>query len=130
MRYFPFFHDLHDKCCLLVGGGTIALRKARLLVKAGARLRVVAPSISPELKSLVLESGGECLFEAYCLEHLDGAVLVISATDIDTVNEQVADDCHRQRLPVNVVDNPSFIAGSVDRKRQMLNHFLRDHPRP
>ena len=108
MRYFPFFHDLHDKCCLLVGGGTIALRKARLLVKAGARLRVVAPSISPELKSLVLESGGECLFEAYCLEHLDGAVLVISATDIDTVNEQVADDCHRQRLPVNVVDNPSL----------------------
>ena len=108
MRYFPFFHDLQAKCCLIVGGGTIALRKARLLTKAGAQLRVVAPSIMPELRDLVAASGGQCVFELYRDDHLDGAVLVISATDIDDVNAQVAQACHRLRLPVNVVDNPKL----------------------
>ncbi len=108
MEYFPFFHDLKGKTCLLVGGGTIALRKARLLVRAGAKLRVVAPQIAAELQALVQAHGGECLFESYNPEHLASAVLVVSATDIDRVNEQVANDCNALRLPVNVVDNPAL----------------------
>ena len=108
MRYFPFFHDLQGKCCLIVGGGAIALRKARLLNKAGAQLRVVAPSIVPELRDLAIASGGQCLLELYRDEHLDGAVLVISATDIDVVNSQVAQACNKLRLPVNVVDDPKL----------------------
>ncbi|HEY7773484.1 MAG TPA: siroheme synthase CysG [Marinagarivorans sp.] len=106
MRYFPFFHDLQNKPCLLVGGGVIALRKARLLSKAGAKITVVAPAINPELQALVERAGGACRFEVYQPAHLDDAVLVISATDIDAVNERVAKDCHALRLPVNVVDNP------------------------
>ncbi|WP_394203223.1 siroheme synthase CysG [Marinagarivorans algicola] len=107
MRYFPFFHDLQGKTCLLVGGGTIALRKARLLAKAGARITVVAPNIGAELAKLIAATGGQCVYQPYTQAHLNDAVLVISATDIDSVNTQVAEDCNARKLPVNVVDDPS-----------------------
>jgi len=53
MEYLPLFHNLKGRTVLIVGGGEIALRKARLLSDAGARLRVVAPSIEAQLVELV-----------------------------------------------------------------------------
>lgn len=108
MDYLPLFFDLRKQTCLLVGGGNIALRKARLLDKAGANIRVVAPKISEELRQLVESQGGELVESVYQPEFLEGVVLVISATDLAVVNEQVARDCRTRSLPVNVVDNPAL----------------------
>ena len=52
MQYFPAFLDLKDRPCLVVGGGAPAARKARLLMRAGARLTVVARRASPEIEDL------------------------------------------------------------------------------
>lgn len=108
MDYLPLFFDLRGKSVLLVGGGIIALRKARLLKKAGARIAVVAPEVLEELAALVVDGGGAVLREPYNNTHLEDVVLVISATDVIEVNRQVAEDCHSRRLPVNVVDNPAM----------------------
>lgn len=108
MDYLPLFFDLRNQTCLLVGGGTIALRKARLLDKAGARIRVVAPEISNGLRQIVEDRGGELIAGDYQPTYLDGVVLVISATDNSTVNEQIAKDCRARNLPVNVVDSPAL----------------------
>ncbi len=108
MDFLPLFFDLKQKPCLIVGGGTIATRKARLLHKAQAKLIVVAPTIQKELLELVEESGGEYFSEEYDARFLENIILVISATEIETVNEQVAADCHARKLPVNVVDNPKL----------------------
>ncbi|MDF1630296.1 MAG: siroheme synthase CysG [Alcanivoracaceae bacterium] len=106
MDYLPVSWRLRDQLALLVGGGDIALRKGRLLVRAGARLRVVAPQIEAELQQLVEQHGGEWLAEAYQAHHLDGVVLAIGATDNNEVNRQLNADAVARQLPVNVVDNP------------------------
>lgn len=108
MDYLPLFFDLRGQQCLMVGGGTIAVRKARLLFKAGAKIKVVALEVAPELASMVAQSGGQVHTEAYRAEHLQDVVLVISATDDETVNQQVAADCRARQLPVNVVDDPKL----------------------
>lgn len=108
MDYLPLFFDLKGKPCLLVGGGAIATRKARLLAKAGACIHVVAPSIEDELVQLAKTSGGKCFHEVYQRAFVDNKVLVISATDIASVNEVVAADCRALNLPVNVVDSPAL----------------------
>lgn len=106
MDYLPLFFDLRQRTCLLVGGGTIALRKARLLVKAGAKVHVVAPRIAPELQLLLDRSAGVYTQDVYRESYLQDVALVISATDIEAVNEAVATSCRQRQIPVNVVDNP------------------------
>lgn len=108
MDYLPLFFDLKGKHCLLVGGGTIATRKARLLHKAQARIHVVAPELQEELKQLVEASQGSISLRVYQSEDLNNKELVICATDDTAINAAVAKDCHHRHLPVNVVDNPQL----------------------
>ena len=106
MDFLPLFHNLRGRLVLLVGGGDVALRKARLLSEAGARLRVVAPTIEPELLSLVQQRGGETLLQNYSADQLEGAQLVIAATDDGELNARVSRDAQARSLPVNAVDAP------------------------
>ncbi|WP_111643019.1 siroheme synthase CysG [Marinimicrobium alkaliphilum] len=108
MDYFPVFLDLKQRTCLIVGGGDIATRKGRLLARAGARLRIVAPSVSDELVQLAEQNGGQVHWREYATADLDGCVLAIAATDIETLNQQVSDEAQARYLPVNVVDSPAL----------------------
>ena len=108
MDYFPIFLDLKNRLCLLVGGGDIATRKGRLLSKAGARLRVVAPEISSELRELVAQNNGELHERKYQDSDLNDCVIAIAATDIESLNEQISNDAKARNLPVNVVDSPAL----------------------
>ncbi|MBD2859262.1 uroporphyrinogen-III C-methyltransferase [Spongiibacter sp. KMU-158] len=124
MDFLPLFTDLKQRHCLVVGGGSVALRKARLLAKAGARVNVVALEIQAELTQLVSDSGGALFQQAYGAERLDNIFLVIAATDDRELNKQVSADCHARNIPVNVVDDPelcSFILPAiVDRSPLMI----------
>lgn len=108
MDYLPLFHKLHGGRVLVVGGGEIALRKARLLADAGAALRVVAPEVDGQLAALAREGGGEVLVRGYQPGDLDGCRLVIAATDDSVLNAQVSADAQARSLPVNVVDAPAL----------------------
>ena len=108
MDYFPVFLDLKKRRCLLVGGGEVATRKGRMLAKAGALLRIVAPEISPELRALVAQQGGELVEREYQSSDLHDCVLAIAATDIESLNEKISADAQALHLPVNVVDTPAL----------------------
>ncbi|MGL6159206.1 siroheme synthase CysG [Microbulbifer sp.] len=108
MRYLPLAFDVQDRPCLLVGGGAVATRKARLLARAGARLTVVAPEITDELRQLIEDSDGQFFHATYHADFLDGAELVIAATADPAVNAEVSADAQERKLPVNAVDAPEL----------------------
>lgn len=93
---------------VLIGGGTVAARKARLLLKAGANLKVVSPEIVDELDQLLADHGGVWQQSRYVETDLHGVKLVVAATPETTTNEQIYRDAQALSLPVNVVDAPAL----------------------
>jgi len=124
MDYMPFFFDLKNRSVLLIGGGAIATRKARLIVKAGAKLTVVSPYITDELQQLVASSGGDTYVRKYKTTDLEHCMMVICATDDSVVNRQVSQEAQDKNLPVNVVDSPDLCSiitpAIVDRSPLMI----------
>ncbi len=108
MDYLPLFTRIKSQACLVIGGGTVALRKAGALVRAGAELHVVAPVIDAELKALSAKSGGQAHEREFSETDLDGIMLVIAATDDDAVNAQVSRSAQAKNILVNVVDQPEL----------------------
>ncbi|MBI4741067.1 MAG: uroporphyrinogen-III C-methyltransferase [Betaproteobacteria bacterium] len=116
MDYFPIFLDLKNRPCTVVGGGEVASRKIALLLKAGAKVTVVAPGLCPALQALVETGDIAHKDEPYRDGALDGAHLVIAATDRREVNAEVSRAARAQLKPVNVVDDPelcSFIMPAI-----------------
>jgi len=65
LEYFPLFFDLKKKPCLIIGGGEIAVRKARLISRAGAIINVCSETVCDELQTLVDSSGGATWLRKY-----------------------------------------------------------------
>jgi len=124
MDFLPLFHNLKDRRVLIVGGGDIALRKARLLCEAGAVVRVVAPKVEPQLAELLELSGGHIFNRGYADGDLGGCVLAVAATDDEPLNAQVSEDARALGIPVNVVDSPELCTvifpAIVDRSPLMI----------
>lgn len=108
MDFLPLFHKLQDRLVLVVGGGEVALRKARLLSDAGARLRVVAPGVRDELSEMAGAGGGEVWLRDYQSADLQGVALVIAATDDEPLNARISEQAQTLGIPVNVVDAPKL----------------------
>ena len=117
MRHFPAFLSLKDKPCLLVGGGDVAARKARLLAAAGARLSVVAPEVSAALEAqLDALANAQIMRREFVDTDLDGQWLVVSATGNPAVERRVAAAAEQRRVFCNAVDdvdNCSFITPAI-----------------
>ncbi|MGH8120876.1 MAG: siroheme synthase CysG [Gammaproteobacteria bacterium] len=116
MSFLPIFLNLHNRPCLVVGGGVIAMRKIRQLLKAGGKVTVVAPVLCDEIRHMVDEKMLAHVATNFSAAHLDNMILVIAATDDDATNRQVSELAKSRNIPVNVVDNPAlctFIMPSV-----------------
>lgn len=101
---------------LVVGGGEVAARKVRLLLKAAPRIEIVALDLNAELAALAAQGAVIHLGPAFEPSQVNGCRLVIAATDDCDFNRQVAAAADAANVPVNVVDDPapsSFITPSL-----------------
>lgn len=106
MPHFPIFLDLKNKPILIVGGGTVALRKLQKLMPYGVKPTVVAPYILPELAAL---SGVKLRRRGFSDSDLrPRPALVIAATDDKAANRHISTLCHKRHIPVNVADDPAL----------------------
>ena len=107
MKFLPIFLDLADKKCVVVGGGEVAQRKAKLLLRASAKVNIISVEFTQSLREL---SDSHCTLieQAFTPSHLAGAALIVAATDSATTNKEVAKIATELNIPVNVVDMPEL----------------------
>ena len=110
MKYFPFFLQLDQLPCLIVGGGSVAERKLDLLVKAKADITVISLEFSDYIRDLAKTHNIRCVKKEYSNKILEENKynFVISATNDVSLNERVAKDCKKYNIIVNVVDQPEI----------------------
>lgn len=123
MDFLPIFLDIREQPCLVVGGGEVAARKSALLLRAGARVTVLAPELSAAFDADLAAARIAHRASSFRDEDLDGVALVIAATSDDAVNRAVAAAARARRIPVNVVDQPalcSFILPSIIEREPLI----------
>lgn len=116
MDYLPIFVKLRGRGSVVIGGGEVALRKVGMLLKADANVTVVAPELCAELAESMARGEITHVSARFEPAQLDGAQLVIAATDDEAVNRAVSEAAQARNIPVNVVDAPAlctFVVPSV-----------------
>ncbi|SHF06479.1 precorrin-2 dehydrogenase / sirohydrochlorin ferrochelatase [Caldanaerobius fijiensis DSM 17918] len=123
MAYYPIMLDLSNKKCLIVGGGSVAERKANDLLKAEACVTIISPKVTEGIENLYRERRVDLKLREYQQGDLEGYFLVIAATDVPEVNEEIyAEACDRGIL-INTVDQKErsmFISPAVLRKGDLI----------
>jgi len=108
MTKYPIFLKLSGRRAVVIGGGTVAIRKAQSLLTAGARLVVVAPRIDKMMTALCKSKNAELIKSKYSKEYLAEAVLAIAATNNHELNKQIYKDCQELEVLCNIVDEPEY----------------------
>ncbi|MCG6909688.1 MAG: bifunctional precorrin-2 dehydrogenase/sirohydrochlorin ferrochelatase [Deltaproteobacteria bacterium] len=106
MKYYPVFLDIHDRNCLVVGGGSVGTRKALSLVESGANVTVVSPAATDKLESMAGQGRLTLKKRAYRSSDLEGMFMVFGATDREPLNRQINRDAESRNLMCNIADRP------------------------
>lgn len=115
MGYFPFFVDVENQNCLVVGGGVVALRKIEKLLPFNPNITVVSPKVHKEILSI---KNINIIKRKFDFNDLKEKSFVITATDDKVLNKEIYNFCKENNIPVNTVDdkdNCSFIFPALAR---------------
>ena len=116
MESFPIFINLKKKPVTVVGGGDIALRKVRLLIKADPNITVIARQICKDLKEILVENNHKMLLKSFHESDLKTPTLIIAATNNPKINKRISTYAQQKNILINVVDQPklcTFTMGSI-----------------
>lgn len=141
MAYFPFMIDISNQKCLVVGGGSIAFHKVKLLSDFDVHIKVVGTEICLELSELAKkkrtiknaednpagirakESKVEIVEREFQDSDIDGIDFVVAATDDEKLNDYISDLCRKRKILINVVDRKeacSFIFPAIIQNKDLL----------
>jgi len=117
--YYPAILDIAGRTALVVGGGHVGEGKIAGLLAGGARVRVVSITATDTVRQWADEGRIELHLRAYDSSDLDGAFLVIAATEHNPTNVRVFEDAEARQMLCNVVDVThlcNFILPSIVRR--------------
>lgn len=127
--YFPIFMDISNMKILTVGGGRIAFRRVKTLLAFANDITVAAPEICPEMNELVQAGHIMWMENTYSADMLEGAGMVLAATDNHEVNRKIVADCRElekkenRRILVNTADDKAlcdFYFPSIVQKEEIV----------
>ena len=110
---YAAFLDLENRPVLLVGGGSVAARKARALLRADADVTVVCPGAGEDMAKLERAGSISRHRRSYRSSDIEGKWLVIAATDDEELNRAVSRDAEEAGIFCNVVDCPELCSFQV-----------------
>ena len=117
--FYPIFLNIKGRKCIVVGGGKVALRKARVLLGHSAEVEIISPELCPELAELGQSGEINTISREYRDGDLKEAFVTIAATDDGEINRRVVAEARMRAVLVNVVDdaeNSDFIVPSYIRR--------------
>ncbi len=121
--YYPIFTDLKGRMCVVVGGGLIAQRKVTTLLKFGAVVKVIAPTLTARLADLAARERLTYVARRFRPADVRGAWLIYAATDEQSINEAVFKTAAAKRIFANVVDQQSlcsFVAPAILKRGELV----------
>ena len=123
MSFYPIMIQLEGMKVVGVGGGLVAQRKIDTLLAYHADVHVVSRDLTPKLSKYLEEQRIKLSGHEFKESHLDGAFVVIAATDDPLLNRHVSEKASARRLLINAVDQPAdcnFIVPSILRRGDLL----------
>lgn len=124
MAYFPFFTDIKDKSCLIVGGAYLVLEKAERLLPYEVKIDVIIDDENNDEDSLseIKKIDVTILKEKFDIAMLENYEFVVICSSDINLNKIIADECKNRRIPVNSVDdveNCTFIFPALIKKGKL-----------
>jgi uroporphyrin-III C-methyltransferase/precorrin-2 dehydrogenase/sirohydrochlorin ferrochelatase len=117
--YLPIALNIENRRCLVVGGGAVAERKLHALLEAGAKVSVVAPDLVAGLEALIDLGRIDVVRRPFEPGDVEGAFVVVAATDDPEANAAVAAAARARGILVNAADDPAncdFVTPAVVRR--------------
>ncbi|MSQ07176.1 MAG: bifunctional precorrin-2 dehydrogenase/sirohydrochlorin ferrochelatase [Dehalococcoidia bacterium] len=114
--YYPVYLNLAGKRCVILGGGMVAEGKVSALLDAGVQLTVISPQASRGIQAAARRGDLEWQQRVYQPGDLQGAALVIAATNVWSVNQEICQEAEGLGILLNVADDPdlcNFIAPAL-----------------
>jgi precorrin-2 dehydrogenase/sirohydrochlorin ferrochelatase len=103
---YPINVELTGKKCLVIGGGAVANRKIKSLLKAGGEVTIIAPEVCPELQNIIHTQNLTWFTRNYKSNDTHGYFLVVCASSDKECNDVATKEALKQNLLVNNVTNP------------------------
>ena len=108
MEYLPLFVSLQGRSCLVVGAGSVALRKLEWLVEAGAEVLLVAKEVAAATEQFAAEHDVTLAERDFEVNDVEGRYLVVAATNDSDVNRAIYDACEANAVLINTVDDAAL----------------------
>lgn len=133
-KFFPIFIDIKGKKCVVIGGGAVAERKIKTLLKYGAYITVISPNITDNIKKLVEKDKIEYIRKNYSKSDIKNAFLVIAATSDSRINTQILKDAKflvnsvEKKETVRKTNNIEFIVPAIFEKGNLKIAVSTEYP--